>query len=62
VPFVVDDLLAWLVGLLADEGRKKMTTWIFGDEQTRARPPQKLCGSPLPSCAQTTRSTRKNWR
>jgi len=39
VPFVVDDLLAWLVGLLADEGRKKMTTWIFGDEQTRALRP-----------------------
>lgn len=36
MPFVVDDLGAWLVSLLADAGRKKLTTWIFGDEQERA--------------------------
>ena len=34
--FVVDDLAAWLVGLLADAGRKKLTTLVLGDEQERA--------------------------
>jgi uncharacterized protein YidB (DUF937 family) len=36
VVFVVDDLAAWLVGLLADAGRKKLTTMVLGDEQERA--------------------------
>lgn len=34
--FVADDLGAWLVGLLADIGRKKLTTSLFGTEQERA--------------------------
>jgi hypothetical protein len=29
VVFVVDDLTAWLVGLLADAGRKKLTTLVL---------------------------------
>ncbi len=37
--FVVDDLAAWLVGLLADAGRKKLTEFMFGDEQERALRP-----------------------
>ena len=36
VVFVADDLLAWLVGPLADAGRKKLTTWVLGDDQERA--------------------------
>jgi len=36
VVFVVDDLGAWLVGLLADTGRKKLTTLVLGSEQERA--------------------------
>lgn len=34
--FVVDDLGAWLVGLLADAGRKKLTTMVLGSDQERA--------------------------
>jgi orotate phosphoribosyltransferase len=34
--FVADDLAAWLIGLLADAGRKKMTTLVLGSEQERA--------------------------
>lgn len=34
--FVVDDLVAWLVGLLADAGRKKLTALVLGSEQERA--------------------------
>ena len=34
--FVVDDLGAWLVGLLADAGRRKLVTFVLGDEQVRA--------------------------
>ena len=36
VVFVVDDLAAWLVGLLADADRKKLTTLVLGDAQERA--------------------------
>ncbi len=36
VAFVVDDLGAWLVGLLADAGRRKLVTFVVGDEQVRA--------------------------
>ncbi|HEY1347072.1 MAG TPA: hypothetical protein VGF54_18965 [Streptosporangiaceae bacterium] len=39
VVFVADDLGAWLVALLAEAGRKKLTTLILGDEQTRALRP-----------------------
>ena len=34
--FVADDLGAWLVGLLADAGRKKLTTFVLGTDQERA--------------------------
>ena len=36
VVFVADDLGAWLVGLLADAGRKKMTALVLGSDQERA--------------------------
>jgi tetratricopeptide (TPR) repeat protein len=34
--FVVDDLGTWLVALLADAGRKRLTTVILGSDQERA--------------------------
>ena len=34
--FIADDLGAWLVGLLADSGRKRLITWVLGTEQERA--------------------------
>ena len=34
--FVVDALAGWLVGLLADAGRKKLTNLVIGDAQERA--------------------------
>jgi NB-ARC domain/Tetratricopeptide repeat len=36
VVWVADDLGAWLVALLADAGRKKLTALVLGDEQERA--------------------------
>jgi Tetratricopeptide repeat len=39
VVFVVDDLLAWLVGLVADAGRKKLVTQMLGTDQERALRP-----------------------
>jgi len=36
VVFVADDLGAWLVGLLADAGRKKLTSLVLGTDQQRA--------------------------
>jgi WD40 repeat protein len=36
VVFIADDLAAWLTGLLADAGRKKLTTLVFGTDQNRA--------------------------
>jgi hypothetical protein len=36
VAAVADDLAAWLVGLLADAGRKKLITLVLGSEQERA--------------------------
>jgi hypothetical protein len=36
VVFVADDLVAWLVGLLADVGRKKLTVLVLGSDQERA--------------------------
>ena len=36
VVFVADDLGAWLVGLLADAGRRKLTVMVLGSEQERA--------------------------
>ena len=34
--FVVDDLLGWLIGRLADTGYQKLTTWLRGSDQARA--------------------------
>jgi hypothetical protein len=34
---VADDLGAWLTGLLADAGRKKLTTLVLGTDRERAR-------------------------
>ena len=34
--FIADDLGAWLVGLLADAGRRKLTNWVLGSDQERA--------------------------
>jgi hypothetical protein len=34
--FVADDLAAWLTGLLADAGRKKLTALVLGTDQERA--------------------------
>jgi hypothetical protein len=34
--FVADDLGAWLIGALADAGRKKLTTIVVGTDQERA--------------------------
>lgn len=36
VVFVADDLAGWLIGLLADAGRKKLTSLVLGSEQERA--------------------------
>ena len=36
VVFVADDLGAWLVGLVADAGRKKLTALVLGSDQERA--------------------------
>jgi len=36
VAFVADDLGAWLVGLFADAGRRKLVPFVLGDEQVRA--------------------------
>jgi TIR domain-containing protein len=37
--FVADDLAAWLIFILAEAGRKKLTTVILRDDQTRALRP-----------------------
>jgi Tetratricopeptide repeat len=36
VVFVADDLAAWLVGVLADAGRRNLTRLVLGSEQERA--------------------------
>lgn len=36
VVFVADALGAWLVGLLADAGRRRLTNWVLGSSQERA--------------------------
>jgi hypothetical protein len=36
VVFAVDDFWAWLVEVLADAGRKKLTAPVLGTEQQRA--------------------------
>jgi hypothetical protein len=37
--FVVDDLLAWLIGLVADAGPRKLVTLMLGTDQQRALRP-----------------------
>jgi tetratricopeptide (TPR) repeat protein len=39
VVFVADDLAAWLIGFLAEAGRKKLTSLVLGDDQKRALRP-----------------------
>ena len=34
--FIADDLAAWLTGLLADAGRKKLTNMVLGTDLDRA--------------------------
>ena len=34
--FIADDLAAWLAGLLADAGRRKVAALVFGTDQQRA--------------------------
>ena len=36
MPFVADDLGAWLIGLLADRGRRRLTAVVLGSDQERA--------------------------
>jgi hypothetical protein len=36
VVFVADDVGAWLIGALADAGRKKLVTVVLGSDQERA--------------------------
>lgn len=36
VVFVADDLASWLIGLIADAGRKRLTTALLGTDQERA--------------------------
>ena len=36
MPWVADDLGAWLIAVLADAGRKKLTAFILGTDQERA--------------------------
>jgi hypothetical protein len=36
VPFIADDLGAWLTGLLADAGRRKLTALVLGTDQEQA--------------------------
>jgi len=42
VVFVADDLAAWLIGVLADAGRKKLTRLVLGSDQERA-PGRRRC-------------------
>jgi len=37
VAFVVNDLVGWLIGLLAEAGRKKLITLVLGSDQERAQ-------------------------
>jgi hypothetical protein len=34
--FIADDLAGWLVGLFADAGRRRLTSWAVGSDQERA--------------------------
>ncbi|HEV2374498.1 MAG TPA: hypothetical protein VGS19_20345 [Streptosporangiaceae bacterium] len=41
--FVVDDLGAWLAGLLADASLKKLTALVLGSDQWRLGPGPRAC-------------------
>ena len=47
--FVADDLAAWLVGVLADAGRKKLTRLVLGSDQERA--PQRAAAAAIEATA-----------
>lgn len=34
--FVAEDLAAWLVGVLADAARRRLTAWVLASDQERA--------------------------
>jgi hypothetical protein len=37
--FVADDLAAWLIGVLADAGRRRLLSLVLGSDQKRALRP-----------------------
>jgi hypothetical protein len=53
VVIVADDLTAWLIGLLADAGRRKLLAFVLGDEQERAL--RQACGAALTATADDLR-------
>jgi hypothetical protein len=53
VVFVADDLTAWLIGMLADAGRRKLLAFVLGDEQERAL--RQACGAALTATADDLR-------
>ena len=56
VALVADDLGAWLIGLLADAGRRKLVTFVLGDEQERAL--HRACQAALTETSPTLTSPR----
>jgi len=44
VVFVVNDLRAWLVGLLVDAGRRRLTHWVLGSTDELRHRPTSLTG------------------
>ena len=61
--FVADDLGAWLIGLLADGSRKRLTDVMLGSDQQRAlrRAARTAISSPQRNCAQMVRD-QISWR
>lgn len=64
VVFVADDLGAWLIGLLADAGRKKLTTFVLGTDQERALRSAAKAAVQLTAaeCVQGMLRKQKSWR
>ena len=65
MPFVADDLGAWLIALLADAGRKKLTTLVLGTDQERALRSAATAAVRLHrarNCARTMMSRPSSWR
>jgi hypothetical protein len=58
VVFVVDDLVSWLVGRLADAGYQKVSTRLLGSEQDRALK-QAVRGAVQATAAETSPSDEK---